>query len=123
MTLGNVIFASTFLITDIISEIYGKKDAKLAVYLGISTSIAFIILSQWWLQYIPAESDFAMPAMKTIFSNTPRLMLTSMIVYAIVQQFVCGHIINGGNLLKRSLVMKENIYGLETMVQHLYHSF
>lgn len=28
-----------------------------------------------------------MPAMKTIFSNTPRLMLTSMIVYAIVQQF------------------------------------
>ena len=87
MTLGNVLFASTFLITDIISEIYGKKDAKLAVYLGISTSIAFIILSQWWLQYIPAESDFAMPAMKTIFSNTPRLMLTSMIVYAIVQKF------------------------------------
>ena len=39
MTLGNVIFASTFLITDIISEIYGKKDAKLAVYLGISTSV------------------------------------------------------------------------------------
>ena len=87
MTLGNVIFASTFLITDIISEIYGKKDAKLAVYLGISTSIAFIILSQWWLQYIPAESDFAMPAMKTIFSNTPRLMITSMVVYAIVQEF------------------------------------
>lgn len=28
-----------------------------------------------------------MPAMKTIFSNTPRLMLTSMIVYAIVQRF------------------------------------
>ena len=45
MTLGNVLFASTFLITDIISEIYGKKDAKLAVYLGISTSIAFIILN------------------------------------------------------------------------------
>ena len=83
MTLGNVLFASTFLI----SEIYGKKDAKLAVYLGISTSVAFIILSQWWLQYNPAETDFAMPAMKTIFSNTPRLMLTSMIVYAIVQQF------------------------------------
>ena len=26
MTLGNVLFASTFLITDIISEIYGKKE-------------------------------------------------------------------------------------------------
>ena len=28
MTLGNVLFASTFLITDIVSEVYGKKDAK-----------------------------------------------------------------------------------------------
>ena len=78
-----------FLITDIISEIYGKKDAKTCgIILGISTSIAFIILSQWWLQYIHLQkADFAMPAMKTIFSNTPRLMLASMIVYAIVQQF------------------------------------
>jgi hypothetical protein len=86
MTLGNVLFASTFLVTDIISEIYGKKDAKKAVNIGIATSVIFIVLSQWWLLYIPADSDFAMPAMKTIFSNTPRLMLVSILVYAIAQQ-------------------------------------
>lgn len=28
-----------------------------------------------------------MPAMKTVFSNTPRLMITSMLVYAVVQRF------------------------------------
>lgn len=28
MTLGNVLFASTFLVTDIISEIYGKKQKQ-----------------------------------------------------------------------------------------------
>ena len=44
MTLGNVLFASTFLITDIVSEVYGKKDAKRAVHIGITTSIVFIIL-------------------------------------------------------------------------------
>ena len=87
MTLGNVLFASTFLVTDIVSELYGKKEAKRAVNLGIATSVVFIVLSQWWLLYTPAGADFAMPAMKTIFSNTPRLMLTSMIVYAIVQRF------------------------------------
>lgn len=43
MTLGNVLFASTFLITDIVSEVYGKKDAKRAVHIGITTSIVFII--------------------------------------------------------------------------------
>ena len=87
MTLGNVLFASTFLVTDIISEIYGKKEAKTAVHIGIATSMLFIVLSQWWLLYTPAKSDFAMPAMQTIFSNTPRLMITSMVVYAIVQEF------------------------------------
>lgn len=90
MTLGNVLFASTFLVTDIISELYGKKDAKKAVNIGIATSIVFIIFSQWWLLYTPTEDAFAisvMEAMKTIFSNTPRLMITSMVVYAIVQRF------------------------------------
>lgn len=87
MTLGNVLFASTFLVTDIVSELYGKKEAKKAVNIGIATSVVFIIFSQWWLLYTPGTNDFAMPAMETIFSNTPRLMIVSMVVYAIVQQF------------------------------------
>ena len=86
-TLGNVLFASTFLVTDIISEIYGKSDAKRAVNIGVATSIAFIVFSQWWLLYTPAASDQAMTSMKAIFSNTPRTMLASLIVYAIVQRF------------------------------------
>lgn len=87
MTLGNVLFASTFLVTDILSEIYGKDAAKKAVKLGVATSLIFIVLSQWWLLYVPSESDLAMPAMREIFSNTPRIMAAGMIVYAIVQVF------------------------------------
>lgn len=87
MTLGNILFASTFLVTDILSEIAGKDYAKKAVNIGILTSITFIIISQSWLLYSPAETDFAMPGIRTIFSNTPRLMLASLIVYAIVQKF------------------------------------
>ncbi len=87
MTLGNVLFASTFLVTDILSEISGKKTAGKAVKIGVATNIIFIILSQWWLSYTPGTSDWAMPAMKEIFSNTPRLMFVGMIVYAIVQAF------------------------------------
>jgi hypothetical protein len=87
MTLGNVLFASTFLVTDIISEIYGKEDSRKAVHIGIATSIVFIIFSQWWLLYTPAQSDLAMESIKNIFSNTPRLMIASMVVYAVVQEF------------------------------------
>ena len=86
-TLGNILFASTFLVTDMLSEFYGKKASQKAVNIGIACSLAFILISQSWLVYIPAESDWAMPHMQAIFSNTPRLMLTSFIVYAICQRF------------------------------------
>lgn len=87
MTLGNILFASTFLVTDICSEIYGKKEAQRAVTMGIATSAVFILISQSWLFYQPSGTDWAMPSMKTIFSNTPRMMLVGIVVYAIVQMF------------------------------------
>ena len=86
-TLGNVLFGSTFLVTDILSEKYGKKDAQLAVDLGVATSVGFIVLSRLWLCYTPAVNDWAMPSFQTIFTNTPRVMLASVLVFAIVQRF------------------------------------
>mgnify|MGYP003293138816 CR=1 FL=1 len=88
MTLGNVLFASTFLVTDIISEIYGKKSANKAVKLGIITSVIFMLLSQFWLFYTPHPTqDTVMPSMKIIFSSMPRLMIASLVVYAVAQVF------------------------------------
>lgn len=86
-TLGNILFASTFLVTDILSEIFGKKAANKAVNIGIITSFAFILISQSWLLYTPAASDWAHPSIRTIFSNTPRLMIASFVVYAVCQRF------------------------------------
>ncbi len=87
MTLGNILFASTFLVTDILSELYSKKEANRAVLYGFATSVCFIVISQSWLLYTPNETDFAFPAICTIFSNTPRIMLSSVLVYIIVQFF------------------------------------
>ena len=33
-TLGNIVYASSFLVTDILSENYGKKEAQKAVWIG-----------------------------------------------------------------------------------------
>lgn len=86
-TLGNVMFATSFLVTDILSEVAGKKEASKAVHIGIATSLFFILVSQLWLLFTPAENDFIMPNIQAVFSNTPRLMLASLLVYAISQQF------------------------------------
>ena len=52
-TLGNILFASTFLVTDILSETEGKRAANKAVLIGILTSGIFILISQSWLLYTP----------------------------------------------------------------------
>ena len=86
-TLGNVFFAVTFLVTDILSENEGKKEANKAVAIGIFTSLFFIIVSQSWMLYTPSSEDWVMPAISTVFSNTARMMIASLVVYVISQLF------------------------------------
>ncbi len=85
-TLGNILFASTFLVTDILSELYGKKHANTAVNIGILTSVGFIVLSQFWLHFTPAAEDVVFPHIVAVFTNTPRIMIMGLLVYAIVQK-------------------------------------
>lgn len=85
MTLGNVLFASTFLITDILSENHSRKDASKAVIISTLCSVIFIIISQSWLLYEPSENDWASGAFRTIFSSTPRIVCASLAVYLLSQ--------------------------------------
>ena len=86
-TLGNMLFASSFVITDILSENEGKKAAQKAVNLGIFVSVIFILISQSWMVYQAVDDGGVYQAIKTVFSNTPRLMIVSIAVYAITQRF------------------------------------
>ncbi|MBE6805674.1 MAG: VUT family protein [Ruminococcaceae bacterium] len=86
-TLGNVMFASTYLITDILSENEGKKCASRAVWLGVLSSLVMLAFSQYWLLYTPAASDWASEHIRAIFSTTPRLLLASFLAYIISQRF------------------------------------
>lgn len=86
-TLGNVLFAATFLVTDILSECEGKKEANKAVWIGVFSSLFFLLLSQSWRLYIPSENDLIHSSVESVFSNTPRMIISSLAVYAISQLF------------------------------------
>lgn len=86
-TLGNVLFAATFLTTDILSECEGKREANKAVVIGVFAQIFFLVLSQSWLLYKPSEQDTAMGAISQIVSSTPRMILASLSVYVVSQFF------------------------------------
>lgn len=85
MTLGNILFASTFLVTDILSENHSRKDANKAVLISTLCSVLFIVISQMWLLYTPSETDWASGPIHTIFSSTPRVVLASLSVYLLSQ--------------------------------------
>lgn len=84
-TLGNVMFASIYLATDILNDIYGRKVAKRAVWLGFSSTLVMIIVMQMSLHFIPAPEDMAQKSLSTIFDLVPRIALGSIIAYIIGQ--------------------------------------
>jgi uncharacterized integral membrane protein (TIGR00697 family) len=83
--LGNVIYGTTFLTTDILSEVYDKKSAKKAVYIGFFVLIAITVIMQLTLSFIPHESDFASPSLELIFGFMPRIVIASLTAYIISQ--------------------------------------
>lgn len=85
MTLGTMLFSGTFLATDILSEVYDKKVAQKCVWVGIVTSISMIILTNVWMLYQPSENDFVYSSVRVVFGNTPRVLIASLVVYAICQ--------------------------------------
>ena len=80
-SLGNVLFASTFLATDIMSEKYSKEDAKKGVYLSIFSGITFIIITQLTLLFIPSSDDVVNTSMINLFSISVRTISASMFMF------------------------------------------
>ncbi|APC48480.1 hypothetical protein BME96_09980 [Virgibacillus halodenitrificans] len=86
-TLGNIMYGSAYLATDILNEKYGKQDAKKAVWLGFSTLITMTVIMQIALTFQPGTQDIAHNSLETIFGLIPRIALGSLAAYIVSQYF------------------------------------
>jgi len=84
-TLGNIVYATSFLVTDILSENYGKADARKAVAFGFFSIIAIVGLMNLALLFRPHTSDFAHEHLSAIFTMLPRITAASLAAYAVSQ--------------------------------------
>ena len=78
-TAGNVLYASTFLVTDILSEKYGKKDARRAVLYSFSIMLLWLLGSQLILLFTPNANDYISESLKVVFGLVPRITIASLI--------------------------------------------
>lgn len=80
-TLGNILFASNFLATDILSEKYGLKDSTKGVYMSLFSVIVFIVATQIGILFLPDVSDVSHEAMVKLFSINLRTSIASVVMF------------------------------------------
>lgn len=89
-TLGNIVYASSFLVTDILSENYGKKEAGKAVWIGFFSLISMTLIMNLALAFQPLKGDefagIAHEATNTIFGLMPRIAVASLAAYLLSQR-------------------------------------
>lgn len=85
MTLGNTMYVSLYMTSDLLNERYGKEEARKAVWFGFFTLLMTTVIMQMALLFTPAEGDFAQEPLKMIFGLMPRLALGSLTAYFVSQ--------------------------------------
>jgi len=83
--LGNIIYSSIFLATDILNELHTKKDAQKAVWIGFFVLLSTTIIMQITLYFKPDTTDLLSPHIQAIFSFLPRIALASLTAYLVSQ--------------------------------------
>ncbi|KIL75075.1 queuosine precursor transporter [Bacillus badius] len=84
-TLGNTMYGTAFLATDLLNERYGKEDAKKAVWLGFFTLVMMTVIMQMVLLFEPSPSDMAQESLGQLFGLLPRIAAGSLAAYLVSQ--------------------------------------
>lgn len=95
VALGTVMFASTFLATDILAERYGPRSARKIVYLGFASYLVFTVMMLLTLGFKPMtaaqageEMAWALPNhehIEALFLYSPALFVAGMIAFFVSQ--------------------------------------
>ncbi len=70
-----------------LQEFFSKEDAKKATWICFFFMFFFTVISQLHLFYQPSAHDMTQSAFVTLLSPSPRLLMASMGVFFVVQQF------------------------------------
>ena len=92
-TMGNIAFGGVFLVSDILSEIEGKKYARKIVSIGFVTMIFTTIVMNWAIAVKPATIDTFQTHLIAIFGmnvaelSVVRVTVASLMAFAVSQLF------------------------------------
>ena len=109
---GVLFFPLSYVFGDVLTEVYGYARARKVVWAGFGATIFASIMSTVVLAFAPAPGEWNQSyhaAMQTVFGNTPRLVLASLIAY------FCGEFCNSFVLAKLKLRTEGRYLWLRTI--------
>lgn len=83
VTMGNILFASLFLCTDILSEVYGAETSKKAVAVSVGSELLFIGTARVSMLFHPNDLDTITPALAQVFQMSARVTAASVLMFAL----------------------------------------
>ena len=95
---GIMFFPLSYLIGDILTEVYGYSKSRRVIWIGFSALIFCVIAVQIILLMPPASSWTHQSAYIEVFSNSPRVVFASLIAY------FCGEFANSYTLAKMKIL-------------------
>ena len=92
---GTITFPLAYMLSDVLSEVWGYKTARKVIFLSFSMNILFMIFTTLgiFLPY-PGYMQETQDAFSTIFSYVPRIVISSLIA------FLSGGLMNAKVLVK-----------------------
>ena len=82
---GVIAYPLTFLFTDVISELYGRRIASRVIWVGFGANLLMVVLVFGGRLLPPAPFWEGQPAYESILGMVPRIVLASMAAYLISQ--------------------------------------
>lgn len=86
IALGTVVFSSTFIVSSILTEYYGQRQAQRAIWLSFAGMLIISVFLVMTLGFKPARGfESVYGAMEVLFLPVPALVAASLIAYVVGQ--------------------------------------
>ncbi len=82
---GIIVYPITFMVTDVVSEVFGKRYSKRVVWTGFAMMLLLLVITRVAIYLPPAAFYRHQSVFRQIFSASNRIIVASLIAYLVSQ--------------------------------------
>jgi conserved hypothetical integral membrane protein len=112
-TAGLLIFPISYIVNDIIAEVWGYKKARLIIWCGFLMNFLAVAIIQLSI-FVPGSANFThQAAYQLVFGSTLRMVVASFVA------FLCGSFLNAFVMSKMKILQKGRGFSLRAVLSTL----